>query len=84
LVGVQSSMQPYMKEALLGGLGEQFTVGRVTGLPGLFFAAPVYDAGGYLVAVMGTKVSLSRLQHWVSHPTSLVTDPNGLIILSTD
>ncbi|CAJ0797050.1 hypothetical protein LMG19083_02956 [Ralstonia psammae] len=83
-VGVQSSMQPYMKEAMLGGLGEQFTVGRVTGVPGLFFAAPVYDAGGYLVAAMGTKVSLARLQHWVSHPTSLVTDPNGLIILSTD
>jgi len=83
-LGVQSSMQPYMKEAMLGGLGEQFTVGRVTGVPGLFFAAPVYDAGGYLVAAMGTKVSLARLQHWVSHPTSLVTDPNGLIILSTD
>ena len=84
LLGVQSSMQPYMKEAMLGGLGEQFTVGRVTGLPGLFFAAPVYDADGYLVAAMGTKVSLARLQHWVSHPTSLVTDPNGLVILSTD
>ncbi|MCO5399855.1 diguanylate cyclase [Ralstonia soli] len=83
-LGVQSSMQPYMKEAMLGGLGEQFTVGRVTGIPGLFFAAPVYDADGYLVAAMGTKVSLARLQHWVSHPTSLVTDPNGLIILSTD
>lgn len=83
-LGVQASMQPYMKEAMLGGLGEQFTVGRVTGVPGLFFAAPVYDAGGYLVAAMGTKVSLARLQHWVSHPTSLVTDPNGLIILSTD
>jgi diguanylate cyclase (GGDEF)-like protein len=50
----------------------------------LFFAAPVYDAGGYLVAAMGTKVSLARLQHWVSHPTSLVADANGLIILSTD
>ncbi|ANA32685.1 sensor domain-containing diguanylate cyclase [Ralstonia mannitolilytica] len=83
-IGVQSSMQPYMKEAMLGGLGEQFTVGRVTGVPGLFFAAPVYDAGGYLVAAMGTKVSLARLQHWVSHPTSLVADANGLIILSTD
>lgn len=83
-LGVQSSMQPYMKEAMLGGLGEQFTVGRETGLPGLFFAAPVYDADGYLIAAMGTKVSLARLQHWVSHPTSLVTDPNGLIILSTD
>lgn len=83
-IGVQSSMQPYMKEAMLGGLGEQFTVGRVTGVPGLFFAAPVYDAGGHLVAVMGTKVSLTRLQHWVSHPTSLVADANGLIILSTD
>ncbi|CAJ0775196.1 hypothetical protein LMG7141_00335 [Ralstonia condita] len=83
-IGVQSSMQPYMKEAMLGGLGEQFTVGRVTGVPGLFFAAPVYDRGGYLVAAMGTKVSFARLQHWVSHPTSLVTDSNGLIILSTD
>jgi len=83
-VGVHSSMQPYIKEAMLGGLGEQFTVGRVTGVPGLFFAAPVYDNGGYLVAAMGIKVSLTRLQHWVSHPTSLVTDPNGLIILSTD
>ncbi|WP_426394527.1 sensor domain-containing diguanylate cyclase [Ralstonia sp. R-29] len=83
-LGVQSSMQSYIKEAMLGGLGEQFTVGRVTGVPGLFFAAPVYDDGGYLVAVMATKVSLTRLQHWVSHPTSLVTDQNGLIILSTD
>lgn len=83
-LGVQSSMQPYMKEAMLGGLGEQFTVGGVTGVPGLFFAAPVYDDGGHLVAAMATKVSLARLQHWVSHPTSLLTDANGLIILSTD
>ncbi len=83
-LGVQSAMQPYMKEAMLGGLGEQFTVGMATGVPGLFFAAPVYDDAGYLVAAMATKVSLTRLQHWVSHPTSLLTDPNGLIILSTD
>jgi diguanylate cyclase (GGDEF)-like protein len=80
-LGVQSAMQPYMKEAMLGGLGEQFTVGMATGVPGLFFAAPVYDDAGYLVAAMATKVSLTRLQHWVSHPTSLLTDPNGLKIL---
>ncbi len=34
--------------------------------------------------VSDSKLNLSRLQHWVSHPTSLVADANGLIILSTD
>ncbi len=84
LLGLQSALQPYMKAAMLGGLGEQFTVGPLTGVPGLFFAAPIYDARGHLVAAIATKVSLARLQHWVSHPTSLVADANGLIILSTD
>ncbi|MFV8630546.1 diguanylate cyclase [Ralstonia pseudosolanacearum] len=83
-IGMQLALQPYMKAAMLGGLGEQFTVGPITGVPGLFFAAPIYDAQGRLVAAIGTKVNLSRLQHWVSHPTSLVADANGLIILSTD
>jgi diguanylate cyclase (GGDEF)-like protein len=83
-VGVQSALQPFMKEAMLGGLGEQFTIGRVTGVPGLFFSAPVYDDNGHLVAALATKVNLARLQHWVSHTTSLVADANGLIILSTD
>ncbi|MDO3526874.1 diguanylate cyclase [Ralstonia pseudosolanacearum] len=83
-IGMQLALQPYMKAAMLGGLGEQFTVGPITGVPGLFFAAPIYDAQGRLVAAIGTKLNLSRLQHWVSHPTSLVADANGLIILSTD
>ncbi|MGD7191949.1 diguanylate cyclase [Ralstonia pseudosolanacearum] len=83
-IGMQLALQPYMKAAMLGGLGERFTVGPITGVPGLFFAAPIYDAQGRLVAAIGTKVNLSRLQHWVSHPTSLVADANGLIILSTD
>lgn len=83
-IGMQLALQPYMKAAMLGGLGEQFTVGPITGMPGLFFAAPIYDAQGRLVAAIGTKINLSRLQHWVSHPTSLVADANGLIILSTD
>ncbi|AYB50889.1 diguanylate cyclase [Ralstonia solanacearum] len=83
-IGMQSALQPYLKAAMLGGLGEQFTVGPMTGVPGLFFAAPIYDAQGHLVAAIATKVNLARLQHWVSHPTSLVADANGLIILSTD
>lgn len=36
-------------------------IGWVMGVLGLFFVVLVYDVGGYLVVVMGIKVSFVRL-----------------------
>jgi diguanylate cyclase (GGDEF)-like protein len=81
LVGIDMRTRSYLTNALLGAFSEAYGVGRMTGEPGIFIAAPVY-AEGLLVGVVVAKVGIARLRHWVAHPGTFVADENGLIIMA--
>lgn len=83
LIGDNYGDRGYFNAALLGGAGQQYVIGRKTGLPGIYFTAPVYR-DGVLVGVMVVKLGVRRLTHWVDTGASFVTDANGVIVLAND
>ena len=80
-VGADMRMRGYLTNALLGAFSEAYGVGRLSGEPGIFIAAPVY-ADGLLVGVVVAKVGIARLRHWVAHAGTFVADENGVIIMA--
>lgn len=82
-VGQTVAALPYFTNAILGTRFESYAAAWQNQAPGLVFSAPVYR-DGMLVGVVMTKISLSRLRHWVSNGESFITDGNGVVILSND
>ncbi|WP_321929346.1 GGDEF domain-containing protein [Paraburkholderia guartelaensis] len=82
-VGVDMRPRAYLNDTLLGAFSEAYGVGTASGEPGIFVAAPVYD-DGLLVGAVVAKVSIARLRHWVTHPGTFVADNNGVIIMAHD
>ncbi|MBC8731081.1 sensor domain-containing diguanylate cyclase [Paraburkholderia sp. UCT2] len=80
-VGVDMRARGYLTNALLGAFSEAYGVGRASGEPGIFIAAPVY-ADGLLVGAVVAKVGIARLRHWVAHAGTFVSDDNGVIIMA--
>ena len=80
-VGTHYRDREYFREARAGHFGEQFAVGRKTGVPGLFFSAPV-EANGRLIGVIAGKVDLAILDNWISQSESFLADRFGVIILA--
>ncbi len=82
-VGVDMRTRSYLTNALLGAFSEAYGVGRSSGEPGIFIAAPVY-ADGLLVGAVVAKVGIARLRHWVAHTGTFVADEHGVIIMAHD
>jgi diguanylate cyclase (GGDEF)-like protein len=82
-IGVDMSARAYVMRALLGGFAEMYGVGRLSGEPGIFIAAPAYE-DGILVGAVIAKVSIDRLRHWVARPGTFVTDENGVVVMAHD
>ncbi len=83
LVGTNFADRDYFAAAKAGSLGQQFAVGRLTNVPGLFFAAPVIADGTVLGAVV-VKMDLAHLRHLISSVDAVITDEHGIVILATD
>lgn len=82
-VGTDMRVRGYLTNALLGAFAEAYGVGRKSGEPGIFIAAPAY-ADGVLAGVVVAKVGIARLRHWVAHAGTFVADDNGVIIMAHD
>ncbi len=80
-VGIDMRPRAYLADTLLGAFAETYGVGTTSGEPGIFVAAPVYD-DGLLVGAVVAKVGIARLRHWVAHPGTFVSDSNGVIIMA--
>ncbi len=79
--GADYSDREYFRAALEGRFGRQFALGRRSGIPGLFFSAPVIEQGRVLGVVAG-KVDLPALNTWISQSESFLADPFGIVILA--
>jgi diguanylate cyclase len=83
LVGTRYADRTYFQQALAGGLGQQYAVGRRTRVPGLFFAAPVRDRTGAVVGVLAVKTDLPPLVARLALHDALVVDDWGVVVLSS-
>lgn len=83
-VGQNYGFRPYFQQAMHGKLGRYYALGTSSGLRGYYFAYPV-RAHGRISGVVTVKVPLDSLeaQHDEAQYEFVVTDPNGIIFLST-
>ncbi|CAK0745608.1 two-component system, sensor histidine kinase and response regulator [Gammaproteobacteria bacterium] len=81
LLGTRFRDRDYFKMAMEGHLGHQFAVGRTTGIPGVYFSAPVM-VGERVLGVVVIKVDLVKLSPLLGSTDSFVTDEYGIIIMA--
>jgi signal transduction histidine kinase/CheY-like chemotaxis protein len=88
-VGTNYSDREYFREAIAGRFGKQFAVGRKTGIPGLFFSAPVKESvkdqdknQEQVLGVIAGKVDLAVLDTWLGQSESWLADRFGAVILA--
>jgi signal transduction histidine kinase len=80
-VGTNYQDRTYFREAMAGRFGQQFAVGRRSGIPGLFFSAPI-EKNGKVLGVIAGKVDLPVLDNWISQADAFLTDHLGVVILA--
>jgi PAS domain S-box-containing protein len=83
LMGTNYTDRKWFVNARNGKSGIQYAVGRVTHIPGMFFATPMMQDGKFLGVVI-TKVDLTNLEFLTKQTDSYVVDENGVIILAHD
>ena len=84
-VGRNFSYRPYFKQAMQGQLGRYFALGTTSSRRGYYFAYPVRSDREILGAVV-VKINIDKVEHNWGHrdETFLVTDPDGVIFLTTN
>ncbi|MDN0076879.1 ATP-binding protein [Crenobacter sp. SG2303] len=84
-LGENDAYRPYFQDAAAGGAGRFFGVGTSRSEPGYYLSDGLYD-GPRLLGVAVVKISLARVEKaWAeSKSLVLVTDQNGVVILSSE
>jgi two-component system, NtrC family, C4-dicarboxylate transport sensor histidine kinase DctB len=84
-VGSNFSFRPYFQEALQGGLGRYFAIGTTSSKRGYYFAYPVRHRNTILGVVV-VKIDIDEVEDKWSERNDifLVSDPDGVIFISTD
>lgn len=85
-IGQNFSYRPYFTEARNGGSGRYFALGTTSGLRGYYFASPVRDTAGQVAGVLALKIGVDEIEASWRAPDYriLVTDPEGVVFMSTD
>ena len=82
-IGTRYAEREYFRSAAQGKPGYQFAVGKKSGIPGLYFSAPV-TRGERLLGVAVLKVNLPALTNWIASPAAVISDRHGVVILAAD
>jgi two-component system C4-dicarboxylate transport sensor histidine kinase DctB len=84
-VGQNFSYRPYFQEAMQGRLGKYFALGNTSSVRGYYFAYPVRHQDKIL-GTLAIKINIDSVENNWGHEeqTFLVTDPDGVIFLSTN
>lgn len=77
--------RPYFKDALAGGQGQFYGIGKTTGEPGLFISSPV-RRDGRVLGVVAVKISLQQIQDtWALSPDPvMLADARGVMFLGSE
>ena len=85
-IGQNFSYRPYFTQARDGGSGRYFALGTTSGVRGYYFASPVKDGAGKVQGVVALKIGVDGIEAGWRAPDYriLVTDPEGVVFMSTD
>ncbi len=82
-VGTNYADRNYFRQAQKEGYGQQYAVGRISKIPGLYYSTAVTDAGHFSGAVI-VKRNIDQFSHWASQENAFISDSNGVIVLASD
>lgn len=82
-VGTNFADRLYFPQVQSGHPGHQYAVGRTTNIPGLYYAAPVFEKGRFIGAVV-VKRDITHFSNLISQDNAFIADANGVIILTPD
>jgi len=82
-VGTDFSERDYFRSTQAGKPGRQFAVGKVSRIPGLYFASPVLAEGRNLGSI-AVKLNIRSLTQHFAGSGVFLTDAHGVVVSSTD
>ncbi|MFA6202831.1 MAG: EAL domain-containing protein [Gallionella sp.] len=82
-MGANFSDRAYFSEVEAGKSGRQYAVGRTSNVPGLYYASPIFENGRFLGAVV-VKRDITKFASLIKQSHALISDTNGVIVLSYD
>ena len=83
-IGTNYSEREYFRLAAHGQVGQQYAVGKVSRIPGLFYSYPVHDDKAQFVGAVVVKRDISGFSHWTRSNNAFIADSNGVVVLSED
>ena len=82
-VGGNFAVRQYFQQARAGQRGQQYGVGLLSKIPGVFFSYPVMDEGRFL-GVITVKRNISNFTNWIEQVDAFASDANGVIVLTAN
>lgn len=82
-IGGNYSDRQYFRDTIGGGAGRQYVVGRLSRVPGLYFASPVMLEGKFAGSVI-VKRDLTHFERWTRQIDAFITDEQGVIVLARE
>lgn len=82
-IGGNYSDRQYFRDTIGGGAGRQYVVGRLSRVPGLYFASPVVLEGKFAGSVI-VKRDLTHFERWTRQIDAFITDEQGVIVLARE
>jgi len=73
----------YFQASRRGEAGQQYAVGRKTGIPGFFYSHPV-SVDGKFAGSIAVKRDITDFKRWTQRTNAFIADANGVIVLAED
>ncbi len=83
-VGTNFGEREYFLQAKSGAAGRQYAVGKVTGVPGLYYSYPVQNSQQQFVGAVVVKRDISDFRQWTKSNNAFIADSNGVVVLAQD
>lgn len=83
-VGSNFSEREYFKEAHDGHPGQQYAIGKVSKIAGLYYSYPVLNDKGRFIGAVVSKRDIDDFKRWTAPNNAFIADSNGVVVLSED
>ncbi len=83
-VGTNYGEREYFRQSRKGQPGQQYAVGKVTGVPGLFYSFPVMNDRNQFIGAVVVKRDISDFLRWTRPNNAFIADSNGVVVLTED
>ena len=81
-IGTNYSEREYFLQAQRGQVGQQYAVGKVSKVPGLFYSYPVRSSQGAFLGAVVVKRDIAGFLRWTRSAGAFIADSNGVVVLS--